>query len=217
MSEEQVVIGIYLRVSTRKQETHAQRQAIDKWIRGQGYPKAELIWYEDKGLSGKTFDRPQFQRLMEDVRQGKVSKLVTFESSRLSRNFLAMLNVMQTLTEHGVIVEVPDSGHVEFDNVIDKFIVSAKALVAQQERELTSKRIKEGLAAAKAKGKRLGCPPGERRKLGKQKQHDPQFVDRLLRLSNKLSCRGVASEMGISPATVSRLRKRYSDEGNHCF
>ena len=156
MTEESIVYGVYLRVSSRNQETTSQKHAIDRWIKSQGYKKTELIWYEDKGISGKTTERPAFQKMMMDVRNGRIHKLITFEISRLSRDFMDTLHIMQTLQKNNVEVEVPDQGLVKFEGSMEKFIVSAKALIATQEREQLGRRIKEGLAAAKKNGTKSG-------------------------------------------------------------
>jgi DNA invertase Pin-like site-specific DNA recombinase len=213
LSEETIVIGIYLRVSTKSQETKSQKHAIDRWIKSQGYPKAELVWYEDKGISGKTTSRPAFQKMMGDVRANKITKLITFEISRLSRDFMDTLTIMQSLSENGVEVEVPDQGVVGFQDSMAKFMVSAKALVASQEREQIGRRIKEGLAAAKKSGTRsgkpIGAPKNNKYRNGKTKRYDPVEIDRLIRLSKKLTCSEIASEMGWSASKVSLLQRKF--------
>ena len=203
------MIGIYFRVSTTKQETRSQRKAIEDWCRKCSYPNSKLIEYVDEGVTGKTLDRPAFKRLMKDVDNGKVTKIVTFELSRLSRNFLDLLVIMRTLTLKQVTVEVPGEGAIQFENAMEQFVVAAKSLNADQERERISIRTKAGLAAAKARGVKLGARKGAKHRKGKFKQHDPAIIERVLRLGQKLTFAEISQETGLSASTAWRILQKY--------
>lgn len=202
------MIGIYIRVSTNKQETAAQHKAISSWCSERGYPLEAIAEYCDDAISGRTLERPQFKRLMNDVEGGQIQKIVTFELSRLSRDLVDTMVVMRILARNGVVVEVPGEGVKPFKTAIDQLMTAFHGFAAAQERERISARTKAGLDNARAQGARLGAPVGNRNRLGKLKQHDSRFIDRLVRLSSKLTCREVAAELGVSAATVSRLRRR---------
>jgi putative DNA-invertase from lambdoid prophage Rac len=207
-----LVIGIYIRVSTSKQETRSQRKAIADWCRKCAYPDAELIEYVDDGISGKTTDRPAFKRLLRDVDSNKIDKIITFELSRLSRNFLDLLEVMRTLTLRRVKVEVPGEGAIQFDSTMEQFVVAAKSLTGAQERERISERTKAGLAAAKALGVKLGAPKGAKRRKGKFKCYeteDPETVARIIKMrSLGFSTHDIAMAVGYSQSKVFRVLKR---------
>lgn len=184
------MIAVYLRVSTDKQQTTAQRDAVARWCHERGYKKTAE--YVDEGVSGKTLQRPGFKKLIADVRAGRVRRIVTFELSRLSRDFLDLLEVMRTLTELGVVVEVPGEGSVQFESTMEQFLVAAKSLVAAQERERLSERTKAGMAAARARGARIGAQRGERRALGFRKSYEAENPD-LVRKVKNLAGRGLSS------------------------
>jgi DNA invertase Pin-like site-specific DNA recombinase len=214
------MIAVYVRVSTSKQETAAQRKAIRDWCKLKGYDQAETVEFVDEGVSGKTLERPAFRRLMAEIRTGKVKRVVTFELSRFSRNFLDLLEVMRVITESGVVVEVPGEGRVQFDNTIEQFVVAAKGLVAAQERERISERTKAGLAAAKARGVKLGPKKGEQRKLGYRKDYreeDAAIVAKVLRLRARgETTHAIAAELvedgkAISRSKVVRILARHQD------
>ena len=114
------MIGIYLRVSTDKQETQSQRFEIIKWCRLQGYPNESILEYSDDGVSGTSKNRPELNRLISDVQAGKLSKVITFESSRLSRDFMQFLNIMAIFSEAGVTIEVPNKGPLTFGTSTEK-------------------------------------------------------------------------------------------------
>lgn len=203
------VIAIYCRTSTDRQHTRSQLSAVKKWISAQKYPDAELVWYQDDGVSGATSDRAALNQLMLDVKAGKIQRLVMFELSRLSRSFLDLLKLMETLTKHKVIVETPTDGEIKFDDTMQKFLVAAKALTADHERERIRDRTRSGLASARERGVRLGAPAGNKNRRGKLKAHSAEFLQRLERLSRKFNIREVAGELKVSAATVSRLQRRH--------
>lgn len=191
-----------MRVSTRLQETRSQRLAIATWCSERGY--SDVAEYCDNGISGATTERPAFRRLIADARSGQIDRVVTFELSRLSRDFMGLLDVMRVLNDAGVAVEVPGDGEVHFGSTIERFMVAAKSLVAAQERERIRARIAAGMAAAKSRGVKLGARKGERRALGHRKDYrdeDPDLVDRILRLADRDVAPGV-----IATAVTSDLR-----------
>lgn len=141
----------YLRVSTRKQGSsglglEAQRAAIDGYA---AQRQAKVIETFTEVESGKVNTRPE---LLKALHLAKVTgaTLVIAKLDRLSRNAAFLL----TLRDSGVrflAADMPDANDLT---------VGIMALVAQQEREAISKRTKEALSAAKARGARLGNPNG---------------------------------------------------------
>lgn len=203
------MIAVYIRVSTSKQETRSQQQAIAAWCARQRYPKAKIVEYIDEAVSGATTERPAFRKMMDAVEAGTIDKIITFEVSRLSRDLVDTLNIMTVLTKRGVAIEVPGEGIKPFATALDKLNAAIVGFQGQQERENVSRRTKAGLDAARKRGVRLGAPAGNRNRRGKRKQHDPAFLERMKRLSGKLNVRDVATELGVSAATVSRLQRRH--------
>jgi DNA invertase Pin-like site-specific DNA recombinase len=141
----------YHRVSTAKQGSsglglEAQRAAIEAYSDRVG---ASLVASYTEVESGKHNDRPE---LLKALHHAKVtgSILVIAKLDRLSRN-AAFLLTLQDSGVRFVAADMPEANN---------FTVGIMALVAQQEREATSKRTKEALQAAKARGTRLGNPNG---------------------------------------------------------
>lgn len=141
----------YLRVSTRKQGASglgldAQRAAIDAYA---AQRHGVLIETFTEVESGKLNKRPQLDKALH-LAKVTGSTLVIAKLDRLSRNAAFLL----TLRDSGVrfiAADMPDANDLT---------VGIMALVAQQEREAISKRTKEALVAAKARGVRLGNPNG---------------------------------------------------------
>jgi len=141
----------YERVSTARQGKsglglEAQRKAIDDFATSRG---AEVLARFTEVESGRKADRPELTKALELARLTGAT-LVIAKLDRLSRNAAFLL----TLRDSGarfLAVDMPEANDLT---------VGVMALVAQQEREAISRRTKEALAAAKARGVKLGNPNG---------------------------------------------------------
>lgn len=141
----------YERVSTARQGKsglglEAQRKAIDDFAASRG---AEVIGRFTEVESGRKADRPELEKALQLAKLTGAT-LVIAKLDRLSRNAAFLL----TLRDSGVrflAADMPEANDLT---------VGIMALVAQQEREAISRRTKEALAAAKARGVKLGNPNG---------------------------------------------------------
>jgi DNA invertase Pin-like site-specific DNA recombinase len=139
----------YYRVSTDRQGQSglgldAQRKAVADYLKGGAW---ELVAEFTEIESGKKSDRPELRSAIEACRKHK-ARLVIAKLDRLSRN----LAFIATLMESGVEFVAAD---MPFAN---KLTIHILAAVAEHEREAISERTKQALAAAKARGTRLGNP-----------------------------------------------------------
>jgi DNA invertase Pin-like site-specific DNA recombinase len=144
-------IVAYHRVSTARQGTsglglEAQAKAIEDFVDTRN---AEVIGSFTEVESGKNNDRPEIEKALHLAKVTGATLLIA-KLDRLSRNAAFLL----TLRDSGVkfvAADMPDANDLT---------VGIMALVAQQEREAISKRTKEALAVAKARGTKLGNPNG---------------------------------------------------------
>lgn len=135
----------------------AQRDACEAFIASQ----AGLGWklladrYDDGGISGGTLARPALQRLLDDIRSGRVDVVVVYKIDRLTRS----------LTDFAKIVEVFDKRSVSFVSITQSFNTTSSMgrltlnvllSFAQFEREVTGERIRDKIAASKRKGMWMG-------------------------------------------------------------
>ena len=111
--------------------------------------------YDDGGFSGGNTDRPALQRLLEDVRAGKIDVIVVYKVDRLTRS----------LADFAKLVELFDQHDVSFVSVTQQFntttsmgrlTLNVLLSFAQFEREVTSERIRDKIAASKRKGLWVG-------------------------------------------------------------
>jgi DNA invertase Pin-like site-specific DNA recombinase len=139
----------YYRVSTDRQGRsglglEAQQKAVRDYLDGGAW---ELVGEFVEVESGKRGDRPELARALEACRKQK-ARLVIAKLDRLSRN----LAFIATLMDSGVEFVAVDNPHA------NKLTIHILAAVAEHEREAISERTRAALAAAKARGKRLGTP-----------------------------------------------------------
>ena len=146
--------AIYTRVSTDQgleqdfNSLHAQYDASQAYIRSQAHAGWTLLRakYDDGGFSGGNTDRPALQRLLDDVRAGKVDVIVVYKVDRLTRS----------LADFAKLVELFDQHNVSFVSVTQQFntttsmgrlTLNVLLSFAQFEREVTSERIRDKIAA----------------------------------------------------------------------
>ena len=155
--------AIYTRVSTDQgldQEFNsldAQYEASKAYIRSQAHAGWTQIKsrYDDGGFSGGNTDRPALQQLLADVQSGKIDVIVVYKVDRLTRS----------LADFAKLVELFDSHNVSFVSVTQQFntttsmgrlTLNVLLSFAQFEREVTSERIRDKIAASKRKGLWVG-------------------------------------------------------------
>lgn len=154
---EQKIFG-YIRVSTKEQKEDRQRIALLE----AGVPEKQI--YMDK-LSGKNFDRPQYQRLLKRLDSNSVLYVKSID--RLGRNYADLNEQWRIITkEKGadiVVMDMPILDTRREKNLLGMFIndivLSLLSYVAENERMNIRQRQAEGIAAAKARGVRFGRPP----------------------------------------------------------
>lgn len=150
----------YCRVSTSEQNENRQLHAMLE----QGINERDI--FIDKA-SGKNFDRPQYQALKAQLRQGDV--LVIKSIDRLGRNYKQICDEWREITT-GIkanirVLDMPmlDTTKTEglVGQVISDIVLQLLGYVAEQERAFIRQRQSEGIKLAKENGKRLGKPPIE--------------------------------------------------------
>jgi site-specific DNA recombinase len=163
MTMKAIRCAIYTRVSTEQgleqdfNSLDAQHDASQAYVRSQAHAGWTLLRakYDDGGFSGGNTDRPALQRLLQDVRAGKIDVIVVSKVDRLTRS----------LADFAKLVELFDRHNVSFVSVTQQFntttsmgrlTLNVLLSFAQFERELTSERIRDKISASKRKGLWVG-------------------------------------------------------------
>ena len=135
----------------------AQRESGENKIRSQKHEGWEIIpdRYDDGGISGGTMERPALQRLLEDIKAGKVDIVVVYKIDRLSRSMLDFLGMIKFFDEHNVSF-VSVTQDMNTDTAMGRLVLNVLQSFAQFEREIASERIKDKIALSKEKGLWMG-------------------------------------------------------------
>ncbi|WP_066802975.1 recombinase family protein [Sphingomonas asaccharolytica] len=214
----QVRCAIYTRKSSEEgleqdfNSLDAQREACSAYILSQASEGWAQIpdRYDDGGLSGGTLERPGLKRLLADVADGKIDIIVVYKVDRLTRSLLDFSKLVEAFDKAGTsFVSVTQSFNTTTS--MGRLTLNMLLSFAQFEREVTAERIRDKIAASKAKGMWMGgIPPlgyePEGRSLKIVDAHADlvrDIFDRYLRLGN---VRHVAEELArdgiVSPVRI---------------
>lgn len=135
----------------------AQREACEAYIasqRAEGW-RAMREGYDDGGYSGGNLDRPGLRNLLEDIRDGLVDVIVVYKIDRLSRSLMDFAKLVEVFDEHKVtFVSVTQSFNTTTS--MGRLTLNVLLSFAQFEREVTGERIRDKIAASRAKGMWMG-------------------------------------------------------------
>jgi DNA invertase Pin-like site-specific DNA recombinase len=153
------VIG-YTRVSSDKQDLQKQEHLLLKYAQQQDLRVNDFIRVEIS--SRKDTKERRIDDLLKWLDDGDV--LLVAELSRLGRNMFEVIDIVNQLGENGVEVIFIRQPELSTAGSHRKLLLAIYSYFAEAEREFISVRTKQGLAAAKASGKKLGRPKGSRDK-----------------------------------------------------
>ena len=129
----------------------------EAYIRSQAHAAWTLIrnQYDDGGYSGGSTDRPALQRLLTDVRAEKVDVIVVYKVDRLTRSLADFAKLVELFDGHGVSF-VSVTQQFNTTTSMGRLTLNVLLSFAQFEREVTSERIRDKIAASKRKGLWVG-------------------------------------------------------------
>src|SRR6201987_4027411 len=156
-------------IYTRKSSEHnldlefnsldAQREACEAYIKSQAHEGWRLVpdRYDDGGLSGASLDRPALQKLLADVRAGKITIVVVYKVDHLTRSLADFAKLVELFDEHGVsFVSITQSFNTT--SSMGRLTLNVLLSFAQFEREVIGERVRDKIAASKRKGLWVGGP-----------------------------------------------------------
>lgn len=195
------VIG-YIRVSTDKQDIEKQKHLLLQYAQTHQILINEFIHAEVS--SGESIRERRIDELITGLTKGDM--LLVAELSRLGRNMLQTLNIINELSEKGVKIVFVRQPELSTTGQQAKLLLAIYSYFAETEREYISLRTRQGLAAVKAKGKKLGRPQGSR---NKERVLDPfkqQILDYLKMGLNLASIMKIINPQLDKPITYNSYR-----------
>lgn len=183
--------AIYSRVSTLNgQSPQMQIAELESYCERRGWEVVKS--YADIGVSGSREKRPGMDALMVDARRRKFDCCVVYRYDRFARSLRHLVNALAEFDSLGIHFVSLHEG-VDTSSPNGRLVFGIFASIAEFERELIRSRVRSGLAAAKARGKKLGRPA---------RDVDAVQVARLR--AEGASWRAIARELGVGLATVHR-------------
>ncbi len=185
MNEEKKICGIYTRVSTEDQAREGfslpeQRERLEAMCKYKGYEIYD--YYEDAGISAKTGNhRPEFDRMLDDIRNKKINTIVTLKLDRLTRSVYDWENIMTFLEENNAYIDCAND-EINTTNANGKLVSRLLMSVSQNEIERTSERTKIGLSGAIKNGNIPGHTPLGYKRDGKKLVPDSLSKDIIIRM-----------------------------------
>jgi DNA invertase Pin-like site-specific DNA recombinase len=141
----------YVRVSSKKQDQASQLPDLERWAKAQG---CEVRYFTDT-FSGRTMDRPGWNKLWAAVERGEVAQIVCWRLDRLGRTAAGLTKLFADLQERNVgLVSLKDG--IDLSTPAGRMLANVLASLAQFETEVRAERVRAGQDAARAAGKSIG-------------------------------------------------------------
>ncbi len=191
-----MTIGIYVRVSHKSQDLASQEAELERWAKGQVEP---VEWFRDK-FTGTTMSRPGFDRLMGEVRAGRITGIACWRLDRLGRTLSGLSSLFDELRDRKVnLVSLRDG--LTLNTPTGKMVAGILASVSEYENEVRKERQTIGIANAQENGVRFGPEPGTMKgKRIKVTAEQEQAIRRMKAEGEKVAT--IARATGLSRPTV---------------
>jgi DNA invertase Pin-like site-specific DNA recombinase len=197
-------VAIYCRVSTNDQSCSRQERDLLDYAHKANY-EVVGIWKET--VSGVKEKHSQRNKVMALAQLREIDAIVVTELTRWGRSTLDLIQTLQELSHWGVSLIAQTGIQFDLHTPQGKLIASIMASIAEFERDLVRERVRSGLAAAKARGQKLGRQPGQRIK-------SDRLAPKVLEMVEQgFSYRHIAKELHLSKTTVSSIVKRDRTSG----
>ncbi len=191
--------ALYCRVSTADQSCERQERDLTAFAARAGY---EVVGIFKETGSGVRLDRAERKRVLALVQRHEIDAVLVTELSRWGRSTTDLLATLKELEARRVSLVAMNGMTFDLATPHGRMMATMLAGIAEFERELTTERIRSGIAAAKARGKRLGRQPGQRPK------SDRLAAKVMALIALGRSYRLVGREVGLSKNTVAGIVKR---------
>lgn len=173
----------YARISTTDQNLEMQIVQLNKF----GVEKI----FSDK-MTGKNMDRPEFKRLIDQLRSGDI--LVVYSLSRLGRKTKDLIGLIEELNEKEITL-VSLKENIDTNSPMGRAMIGMISVFAELEREIITERVREGVKTARARGRFGGRP-----------KIDSEKIKEALTLyhTEQYSINEIIKKTGVSKATLYR-------------
>ncbi len=198
-------VVLFCRVSTMQQEYDRQVNELSAMALGNGW-SVEGVFAEKVSGAKKNVERAELMKMIEFVEANQIDKVLVTELSRLGRNTLQVLEVIELLNSKGISLYIQNYGIETLTpegkvNAMSQFLITILSEVARIERSTTRERVYSGYLNHRAKNGAVGRKVGYRKSDEQMKQ---QYVKEIQLLKKGLSLRNIQA---ITSTSINTLRK----------
>ena len=202
-------VVIFSRVSTLAQDYQRQTDELMEYAAKMGY-SVEKVFEEKISGAKKNEERKELMAMMAYIKSNQIKKVLTWELSRIGRNSIQVLQVIEMLNEAKVSLYIKNYNLETLNangtvNPLSQFMVQILNSVNEMERQTIVQRLRSGYSAARSKGTKVG------RKTGVQVKSDEQFLQEnkevVKLLKQGYSVRKVMKLTDRSSGTVQKVKR----------
>lgn len=198
-------VAIYCRVSTTDQSCERQERDLLEYA---SWGDFEVVGVWKETISGTKNDRTERSKVMALAQSHKIDAILVTEMTRWGRSTIDLIETLQELQSWGVSLVAQAGLQFDLNTAQGRLIAHLMASLAEFERDLVRERVRSGVAAAKARGQKLGRQPGQRVKADKLAPKVLQMV------KSGYSYRKIAASLHLSKTTVLDIVKRHRLSSN---
>ena len=157
---------IYLRCSTQEQDLGMQEEAIKRYCEANSI--IPLRTFKDFGVSGSKESRPEFDLMLNSLRQKEFDCIIVYKLDRIGRSLSHLVKLFEEFKAKKINF-ISVTQNLNTSTPEGRMFLQMLMVLAEYERSLTIKRVVDGLARAKAEGKKLGRRFGSKDKKARRK------------------------------------------------
>ena len=204
-----VKVVIFSRVSTLAQDYQRQTNELLEYADKMGY-SVEKVFEEKISGAKKNEERKELMAMMSFIKSNRIEKVLTWELSRIGRNAVQVLQVIEMLNEAEISLFIKNYNLETLNsngtiNPLSQFMVQILNSVNEMERQTIVQRLRSGYSAARNKGIKVGRKSGVQVKSNDQFLKENKEVAKLLKQG--FSVRKVMKLTDRSSGTVQKVKK----------
>ena len=203
-----IKIAIFARVSTSVQDYERQVNELTALAKGKGW-SVEAVFCEKISGAKANAERKELTRLIKYVQANRINKVAVTELSRLGRDTLQVLEVIEHFNKLGISLYIQNYNIETLNedgtiNPMSQFLITILAEVARMERKTIRERVESGYKNYRANGGKVGRKQGYKKPIEAMKE---QYAEDMRLLRKGISLRNIAKITGTSVNTIRKCQR----------
>lgn len=202
-----IKVVIFARVSTNVQDYERQVNELTALANRNGW-SVEAVFAEKVSGAKKNVERKELSKMVESIKSNSIDKVLVTELSRLGRDTLQVLEVIEMFNREGISLYIQNynietltaQGEV---NTMSQFLITILAEVARMERKTIRERVESGYKNYRANGGKVGRKEGYKKSVEAMKE---QYAEEIRLLKKGISLRNICKITGTSVNTVRKCK-----------